>query len=328
MAEKLDATFFAVRKREKGGVLTGASIAYAAGFILLYAALIGVAWLTLGGGAFVSWYNEALAAQASGEVYEAAPPNPMGVLLLLPVAFVWVFLLFILFAAYEAACVRWMLRGDTSAPLQLHFGADMWRVYGTYWAWLIYVAITWVIFFVVMMAAGAVGANSGAMGGWVGLAITAAYLVAWFYTSVRLSPASATSIGVGEFAPLKAWRASKGRFWALFGSYFLLIIIYFVVVCFVSAIALGSFYSQVFGGLDWTMAQTNPEGFMREYEQASMRAMQQMFSNPASIALYVASQVLTFVIALMFYVLWFGVEARAVQAALEEGKIEKAAPAV
>lgn len=327
MAEKLDATFFAFRKREKSGVLTSSSIAYAVSFILLYAAFIGVAWMTVGGGEFMTWYNEAMAAQARGEVYAATPPNASGVLLLIPLGLVWMFLLFVLLAAYESACVRWMLRGDTSAPLQLHFGADMWRVYGTYWAWLLYVVLAWVGLAVTMMVGGIVAANIGEAGAWIVVGIIPVYLLAWLYATVRLSPASATSIGVGEFAPLKAWTVSRDRFWALFGSYLLLFVIYIVLICVVSGIALGSYYSQVFGGLDWTMAQANPEAFMREYEQASLRATQQMFSNPASIALYVGSQVLVFAVALVFYVLWFGVQARAVQAALEEGKVEKAAPA-
>lgn len=327
MAEKLNATFFAFRKREKGGVLLGSSIAFAIAAIVLYAAIIGIGFMLVGGGDFVTWYGEATAAQARGEVYAEPPPNPSGVLLMIPVGLVWLFLFFVLFAAYESACVRWMVRGEESGPLRLHFGADMWRVYGTYWAWLIFGLIGWVGFFVFAAISGFVAGSVGEFGPWIMFALMVAYLLAWFYANVRLSPASATSIGVGEFAPLKAWSVSRDRFWALFGSYLLLFVIYVVIVCVATGITLSSYYAQIFSGLDWTLAQTNPDAFMREYEQASLAATQQMFSNPVSIAIYIGSQVLGFAIALVFYTLWFGVESRAVQAALEEGKIEKAAPA-
>jgi hypothetical protein len=323
MAEKLGATFFAFRKREKGGVLVGSSIAYAIAFVLLYAALIGVAWFLIGGGEFMTWYNETMAAQVRGEVYSEPPPNPSGILLMIPLGLVWVFVMFVLLAAYESACVRWMLRGEESGPLRLHFGADMWRVYGTYWVWFLYILISWVVFVIAVAVSGIAGVQAGEASPLVVLGVALVFCLAWLYVTVRLSPASATSIGLGEFAPLKAWTVSRGRFWALFGAYLLLFIMYFVIVCVVTGITLSSYYSQVFGGLDWTLAQTNPDAFMREYEQASLAATQQMFSNPASIAIYIGSQVLAFAIAMVFYLLWFGIEARAVQAALMEGKIEK-----
>ena len=327
MAEKLNATFFAFRKRENGGVLVGASIAYVIAFLVVYAVFIGVAWFALDGASFMTWYNEVVAAQARGETYNEPPPNPAAFLLMVPLGLVFMVLLFVSLAAYESACVRWMLRGEKSGALQLHFGHDMWRVYGTYWFWFFYSLISGVIFFVVATVVTIAAAGAGEYGGWVAFAAIVLALFGWLYTTVRLSPASATSIGIGEFAPFKAWTVSSGRFWALFGAYFLLFIIYLVVACIVGVLVMGSYYSQLFGGLDWSLAQTDPEAFFRAYEQASVEASQAMFATPTAIALYVGGQLVTFAVALVFYVLWFGVETRAVQAALEEGKIEKAAPA-
>ncbi|MCX7360089.1 MAG: hypothetical protein NT015_18365 [Alphaproteobacteria bacterium] len=323
--QSLNATFFAFKKRENGGVLIGASVFYAIALIVSYAVVVGVAWLLLGGPSFMTWYNELAAAQARGETSSAMPPNMGGLLLFIPVMFIWVFLLFILFAAYESACVRWMIRGDKSAPLNLHFGADMWRTYGTYWFWLVYSIVSCIIFFVATFVVGLVASAAGDVGAWITLAAVPVLLVAWLYTTVRLSPASATSIGIGEFAPFKAWRVSSGRFWALFGSYLLLFVIYIIVLTIVSMVVLGSYYAQIFGGLDWTLAQTDPESFMRQYEQASLQAAQNLFATPLSTALYIGGQLLIYAVAIVFYVLWFGVQSRAVQAALEDGKIERAA---
>lgn len=329
MAEKqpLNATFFAFRKREQGGVLLGASVFYAIALIISYAVLVGIAWFALGGPSFMTWYNEVIAAQARGETSAAAPPNMGGLFMLFPLVFVWLLLLFILFAAYESACVRWMIRGDKSAPLNLHFGADMWRVYGTYWFWLVYSIVTCIIFFIVMAVAGVASGAAGDLGGWITLAVGLLALAGWLYTTVRLSPAAATSVGIGEFAPFKAWTVSSGRFWALFGSYVLLFVIYLVVISIVSAAAFSGYYVQIFGALDWSLAQTDPDAFMRQYEQASLQAAQGLFATPMSAALYIGGQVLVYAVAMVFYVLWFGVQSRAVQAALEEGKIERAAPA-
>src|SRR5262249_47612508 len=43
--------------------------------------------------------------------------------------------LFILLAAYEAACLRWMIRGEAPGLCGLTLDADVWRVYGVYWCW-------------------------------------------------------------------------------------------------------------------------------------------------------------------------------------------------
>lgn len=322
--QSLNATFFAFKKRENGGVLLGASVFYAIALIVSYAALVGIAWFLLGGPSFMTWYNEVAAAQANGQVSNEMPPNMSGLLLLIPLAFVWIFLLFIVFAAYESACVRWMLRGDKSAPLNLHFGADMWRAYGTYWFWLVYSVVSCILFFVATFVVGLVASAAGEIGGWITLVAVPVLLAAWLYTTVRLSPATATSIGIGEFAPFKAWKVSSGRFWALFGAYFLLFVIYLIVITIVSAVVMGSYYAQIFGGLDWTLMQTDPDAFMRQYELASLQAAQNLFATPLSTALYIGGQLLVYAVAIVFYVLWFGVETRAVQAALEEGKIEKA----
>lgn len=327
MAEPLNATFFAFRKREKGGVLLTAGIAYAVALVLLFVVFFAAIWAARGGAQFMDFYQSAMTSAATGEPPAVAPPNPAGALLLIPAYFVFIFLYFVLTAAFEAGAIRWMVRGETSSPLGLHFGADMWRVYATYWLWLMYVILGWAGFFVATFIAGIIGGGAGQAGPWVMVGVCVAYLFAWFYATVRLSPAAATSVGRGEFSPLKAWSATSGRFWALFGAYLLLFVIYIILFFLLASVFMGAFYAQIFSGLDWSTAQTDPEVFMQDYQAASLAAVQSYFSNPSMMALYVGGQVVMWAVAITFYVLWFGIASRAVHAALEEGKIERASPA-
>lgn len=323
--EPLNATFFAFRKREEGGgVLLGASIGYAVLILIVFAAMSGAVWLLLGGESFFAWYRDVMNASVQGGEASAPPISFSSIVLMVPVYFIFLALVFMVFAAFESACLRWMIRGERSGPLNLHFGADMWRVYGTYWGWFVYVTLGWFGLFILTFVSTAVSIGVDGAGPWIGFALICGYLIAWFWVTVRLSPASATSVGIGEFKPLMAWRVTGGRFWSIFGAYFLLWILYMFIISVASAVMLGGFYAAVFANIDVGAAQTDPEGFFRAYENAVLGALEQMFSTPTMMALYVASQIVLYVIAIMFYLLWFGVQARAVEAALAEGKITRA----
>ncbi|MGE0740782.1 MAG: hypothetical protein AB7O98_05505 [Hyphomonadaceae bacterium] len=324
MAEPLNATFFALRKRERGGVLLGAAIAYTVALFVAFLVFGTIAFFLIGGGDFLSWYAETISAASSGVASDRPPPDFGGIMLMIPVQFLLIAALFILFAAFHSSAVRWMLRGETSAPFNLCFGADMWRAYGTYWAWLLYVIVGWLGFFLTTLVGGVLAGNIDVVGPLMMFALCVFYFFAWFYVTIRLSPAVATSIGLGEFAPLKAWAVTRGRFWALFGAYLLLAILYMLVSLIVTAVLFGAVYGQAFAGLDWSTMATDPEGFAVAYERAALGAMQSMFASPLMIALYIGGQLVSLAISAFFNVMWFGVESRAVQAALEEGKIEPA----
>lgn len=328
MAEPLSATFFALKKRpEGGGALTASTIAFLVVMIALVAVFAGAVWMILGGD-FLTWSQE-MAAQSGKTTPGELPPNFGRMFLIFPIEIVWLVFVFIGLAAFESACLRWMIRGERSSPFGLHFGADMWRVYGTYWAWLVYAIVCVIAFFIVLFIAGLVGGAAGGasgtngVGGWLAAALIFVGCLAWVFVTVRLAPAAAASVGAGKFAPFKAWGATRGRFWALFGAFFLLTIIYIIVYCIVAAVALGPFFGAIMSQLDWSTMQTDPEGFAQKYQEANLHAIQTMFSNPLNMALYFGGQIALYVVATVFYVLFYGVNARAVQAAIDEGKLER-----
>ena len=300
MAEPLDATFFAFRKRQQGGVLTGLSIAFVVAMILLF-----VGWVALAALAFGASYGQFATSSAP-------PLAAMGGMMLS--YFLLLFGMFVLIAAYEAGCLRWMIRGERKGLFGLAFDADTWRVYGGYWLWLVFVIVGYLLFALAIAVLGGIGAMvfqdaPVAVMIWMVLAVIAC-LCGVIYLAVRTAPAAATSIGMRRFAFFDAWKVSKGRFWPLFGSYFLLIVCYVIAILVLWGVTFGSAYMAMFSA----SAAGDPS--------AASNAMAQMLGTPAAIALYVGVQLVGLVIATVFYVLNFGVNARAVLAAGEEGKIE------
>ena len=325
MAEPLNATFFAFHKREKGGVLLGASVAFGILMVLLFIAF-GLAIWALMGQDFFTW-SQQMAEMNAKTTPGQLPANFGRIFLIFPIEMVWLFFFFVALAAFESSCLRWMTRGERSSPMNLHFGADMWRVYGAYWAWFLYFIVTWFVFWIVLFAAGAIGAMIGGrdnptIAGLLVIGVCAIWVLGWIYVTVRLAPAAATSIGVREFAPLKAWTVSRGRFWALFGSYLLLYVLYVIALAIVSGVFFGAMYANAFSHIDWTSMSSDPQGFSQRYSEANLELMRQMFGSPVSIALYIVGQVATYAVGLVFWLLFYGVNTRAVIAAARDGKIQ------
>jgi hypothetical protein len=87
----------------------------------------------------------------------------------------------------------------------------------------------------------------------------------------------------------------------------------------VSAVFFGAMYANILGQLDWTSFGSDPQGFSRRYNEL---VMQQMFGNPLSIALYTAGQVANYAVGAVFWLMFYGVNARALIAAAKEGKLK------
>lgn len=316
MADKqpLRATFFAFRKRERGGVLFGATVAYVALLLVMVIAFAAFNFAALG--QFMSWYGGVISSAISNPSQPpnyASVPSTLGGFFLSYLLFV--FLSFILLASWEASCLRWMVRGERGGFLGLTFGADMWRVYAGYWLWAVMIVVVLVVLSVIAgllvgMVAMTMRDNPWATGLAAGLLPLFVYGGLGIF-SVRFAPAAATSIGLGRFAFFEAWTVTRGRFWALFGSFFLLWLLYIIliIVLYVLAVVvlLGS------SGLTMASMQNDPS--------AIANAMAGAFAVPAVLAGLAAVYLLYLGFVMMFIILMFGVNARAVVAAAEEGKV-------
>ena len=321
MADKqaLNATFFAFRKREKRGVLTMATIAYVAICIVA----VGL-FTALNFGAVVdyaTWYgsifSEATKAGAGGG---ALPPEammpPASVMALGPMLFLFQILFYVIAAAYEAACLKWLIHGETGGLFGFSFGADTWRVYFTYWIWLFLSIVIGIVLFIVFGAAtaGAIGAAGGdaASLGLAALLIPILLLVlclAWLWIAVRLAPAAATSVARRRFAFFDAWKVTKGRFWSLFGAFFLLWVMYCVAYLLLYAV----------GGFAIVLGFMNNVGAMGE--NPSPDQVLAALMQPQVLIPLVLVSIVAIAGSFVWMVAMFGVNARAAAVALEEGRI-------
>lgn len=314
--QALNATFFAFKKRERQGVLAGATLAFVVLFIVLVGGFLALNFQLIG--MFVSWWTSAMNAAATG----GAPPDmsnlPAGLGVFFLTAFLAMIAGYILTAAYEAACLRWMIRGETSGFFGLTLGADTWRVYLTYWIWfalsIAYSMISGLIaniFLFAGMAAGA-GDDIAVMGPAFALyaLVRLLLLVPLVYFAVRFAPAAATSVGLKRFAFFDSWTVTKGRFWALFGAFFVLYLIFFIV----EVVLLGGAFVAVFAGA----AMSLPSLADAQQAEAFLAAL----LTPQTLVIAGAAYAVLTLFSLWLYVAFYGVNARAVIAAAEDGKIQ------
>lgn len=315
----LNATFFAFRKRDRSGVLLGATLAYVAMAAVIYGVFAWLNWQAVLD--YIEWTVSM--SRAGGEVDPNDPfasvMPPASVISLIGWYFLLIIVAYLLLAAFEAACLRWMIRGETRGLLGLALDADTLRIYLTYWLWLLLFLAAYMVTIMVsfgLIAAAAVSAqgNPDALGsaGIVALLFVFGFLFLIAFFGVRFAPAAATSIALRRFAFFDAWTVSKGRFWALFGSFLLLWLMYFVGVLVLSGVAVFAMGAGLMG-----VAQSGAEPASPE-EAFALLASPQVWAPLALIyGVMIAG-------AFVFYIALFGVNARAALAALEEGKITPA----
>ena len=246
-------------------------------------------------------------------------PSAMGGVMLLYLVFTFAF--FVLLAAYEAACLRWMIRGEEGGGfLGLTFGADTWRVYGVYWVWLIAFTIGMLVFTLALgLILGGIGAAVGSDSPLLIAPILLAFIVP-IYISVRLAPAAAASVAQRKFSFFDAWKVSRDRFWALFGAFLLLWIVYLVAIVIVTTMWMGATMVNVM-----TDAMGRGAADPTQTAEAINAAIFSALSTPTGIISYVLVQIASGAIGIAFYVALYGVNARAASVALDEGKIQVAA---
>jgi hypothetical protein len=324
MAEPLKATFFALKPRDRM-VLLPATLLYAVVVVLIVAAFTALNW-----GALQSIFA-LIRDMPSEQLGESQAMNLFSGMMGM---FGWLFLLLFPFyfatAAYEAACLRWMIRGEAPGLFGLTFDHDMWRVYGVYWVWFL---AQWVVSFIasiVMMpfmfmmmgdvvAQGGADPNSQAM--WdLQLKMQSLSLIQYIplvFIGIRFGPAAAASIARRRFSFFEAWRVTRDRFWALFGSYLVL----WLALALVYVVVGAAIYAPLFGSLIRDMIAAWPA----LPDDVGQRYVE-ILSRPSSWPLIGAGYLSGLVVMLAYMVFSYGINARAALVALDEGKIERAAP--
>jgi hypothetical protein len=325
MANPLNATFFAFRKREKSGVLMRASLAYLALAIVLLAGFIAINLQSIG--PIFGWYGQIISAASKGGAAASASmmtPPPAGFLILFLSILPFMFVFYVLFAAYEAACLRWLIRGETGGGFMgLSLGADTWRVYLTYWIWfglyMGYSIVSGMVIGAIFFASFASGANPAdvttAMGPLflASLVLRLVFYAILIYFAVRLAPASAITVARRQFAFFDAWTVTKGRFWALFGAFFIVFLIALAIEIVIGIVV----FSVAMAGAWSTLMSAGPSPGPEQ-----MSAFFAAMFTPQNFLVICGAYLVFLALALVLYVMFYGINARAVIAAAEDGKVQ------
>lgn len=318
MAEPLRATFFALRNRGPSGVLTGITGGYLALMVVIIGAFVAVNYQFLG--PVISWYGELLGSAASGTTPDfPGMDSPGPIFVLMGSIIVLMFAGYFAFAMFEAGCLRWMVRGETGGVLGLSLGRDTWTVYLTLWIWFfLYMGYSMVSGIIGTIVAGLIlfamrDSSNYMLSVIISQGVQLLTYIPMIYFAVRLAPAAAVSVGEKRVAFFDAWKVTKGRFWELFGSFFVIYLIVIVgeVVIFGAVIAL------FFGSVWSTLANmgSDPTG------QQTLQAIASIFTAQ-NMAILATVYLIVLVLGLLVYILFYGINARAVIAAADEGKVQ------
>lgn len=305
----LNATFFAFQKREPGGVLTRAAIGYLLAYLIYVIAYLGIMWWL--GRDFIAWYFEVLGSVSRGE--EPTAPAPSVVWNVLPAMAVSGVIGLLITAAFEAASLRWLTRGEHGGGfLGLKLNADTLRVFAIYWIWLLLFIAMSVAIAALYVGLRAIASTSEALQIVVLLLAALAPLaliavVIWI--AVRLAPASALSVADQRLRFFGAWGVTRGRFWPILGAFVILIIGYSVISWIMQSL------------LQIPLSQPMAElmaGAMRDASgQETLNRLISTMSSPMFLAFVAVYTVASTILAVVFYIALYGVNARAILASRE-----------
>lgn len=204
------------------------------------------------------------AAQASNGISGEPPSAAMfGVIFLFYVGYL------LLALVLYAAAIRAALRPDEDSFASMRLGMDELRVLGVILLLMVISIVTLIAGSIVAgiaamifaMIAQATGSSAAFVG--VFVSVLAVYCLAIF-VQVRLSPAIPLTIMRRQIVITEAWALSRGRFWTLFGGYFVLALIMLIAILVLATFTMGPYIS--------ALAQ---HGFTPESIQAASEAQMQ-----------------------------------------------------
>ena len=203
---------------------------------------------------------------------------------------------------FEGASQRRHMNGD---KFRLRIGADEGRllVVGLIWFGMsigAYIGLI-VLMLIPIILAAMMGDSSGAVivGAIAGL-IFLAYACVAVYFIARFSPAAAMTVRDQKIRFFEAWGATKGRFWSIFGSWFIMALIALILFVTIYAMIGGYIFAQISsltqditldgaGPSDWRSVFTRP-GFWAPIGVLALLGMivqglfQHAFSGPPALA--------------------------------------------
>jgi hypothetical protein len=324
MAAPLKATLFTLKRRDRA-VLAPATVVLAAIVLVLAGALAALNW-----GALSHFSDVFSVSAAENKDPEFALALVRGVFGLIGSVFLALIVFYLALASYEAACLRWMIRGEAPGLFGWRFDSDMWRVYGVYWCWLaahyavglatsvVVVPIMFATMPSSLMSTGGGPPDIYAMMRWqfsVQLPLMLLQYLPLIFIGVRFGPAAATAIARRRFSFFEAWTVTRGRFWELLGSFALIWVVACLLWTLVLVLTTGPLLTQI-----WPLFAD----LWRDPSPASMQTYMHAILAPQSLAFMALGYAGYFVVLLGLMLMSYGVNARAELAALEEGKITAA----
>jgi len=323
----LNAFLFTFKARPRA-VLAPATLLFAGAAALMIGLYLALNWRTLN--ALPSLLAQLPEQTKTGSDPALAMAFLSGVFGLVGGAFVLLIPLFVLLAAFEAACLRWMIRGQAPGWFGMDFtSGDVWRVYGVYWCWLIgqYLVsfatsmATMPFMLAAMVPLLAAGKPDPAnIWHWqlsVQLPLACLQYGVIAFLSVRFAPAAATAIARQRFSFLEAWTVTRGRSLAMFCALAGWWVIMIVGVVGAFAPLSWSLLAKLWPYLSSMASKPDPEAAPKYLADCL-----KLLTAPQTLGLAGLAYLAQAVIYLGYKLMTFGVNARAALAALEAGKIK------
>lgn len=136
------------------------------------------------------------------------------------------------------------------------------------------------------------------------------------FVGVRFGRAAATSVARRELSVAEAWTVTSDRFCALFGSFLLLWILFGLVYAVIASVTYGPIFTPLFQEIWASYSNPSPE--------RAEELMRQIYA-PSNLAIIGVGYALGILDAFGYALMALGVNARAAQAALEDGKVTSGA---
>lgn len=219
----------------------------------------------------------------------------------------------VIWSMVEAALFRRIFRAEPDGAFPWRLGSDELRVmFCRLIVGLAGLGIFLLFYFVMIIvivgaiAGGSQSSGMGAIAGILGFFGMLAAIALFLFIMIRLAPASALSIADDRFALGETWPVTKGRFWPIFGSYVVLMIagaiVSQVIQTSLMMVFMGSFLEMI------------PE--LEKMDSLSseevMANVVDMITQPSVLVGLAIASVLYYVFQAIWYMLFAGVSAHAV----------------